>query len=175
MRERVKWASLAAICALLVLSTFSSACARSLITARIVDSESGLPIQEATLAYRWYKYKFSVPGLPTEDVTIEAGEEISDNDGTVKIPKYSMLVNKLDMVAYKRGYVCWSSSRIFPSWEERKDFKLEDGTMIRVAPFKEEYSPKDHAWFIQSVSGGIPLGPSLGEALTKELQLLHKK
>jgi hypothetical protein len=77
-----------------------------MITARIVDAENGQPMKDAIVAYRWYKYEFGPPGLPSKDVTIEAGEELSDAEGTVKIPKYSMLVYELSMVAYKKGYVC---------------------------------------------------------------------
>ena len=175
MRERVKWASLAAICALLVLSAFSSACARSMITARIIDAESGEPVNEAIVAYWWYREKLIMPGMPTKIVTIDAGEEISGDDGSVELPKHSTLLYNLDMVAYKKGYVCWSNRRLFPTWEQRKDFKLEHGMVILIEPFKQEYSKRRHADFVSQETTGFPEGPRLGEAVTKELQVLIGK
>ena len=175
MRERVKWASLAAICALVVLSAFSSACARSLITARIVDAESGEPIREAIVAYWWYTEKLIVPGMPTKIVTIEAGEEISDYEGAVKMPKYSTLLNDLDMVAYKKGYVCWSNRKTFPGWLDKNDFKLEDDIVIRLERLTEDYSKKDHAWFFRAMTTGFPQGERLAEAVRIEMRLMRDK
>jgi hypothetical protein len=172
MREGVKCGYLTTLCALFILFGFSSACAKSIVIVRIVDAETGKPIKEAIIAYRWYKHKLGVPGLPTEDTTVDAGEEISGDDGTVKIPEYSTLLNSLKMVVYKKGYVCWSNLNIFPSFEQRKNFELEDGIIIRVEPFKQEYSKKRHADFVWYVSTGLPQGPRLGEALEEEMRLL---
>ncbi|NTV34365.1 MAG: carboxypeptidase regulatory-like domain-containing protein [Deltaproteobacteria bacterium] len=160
-----------ALCVLLT-ATATTACAGSIITLRIVDAESGQPIKEAIIAYRWYKVKIDVPGLPTKAITIDAGEDTSDLNGTVKMPKHSMLVNNLRMVVYKKGYVCWSNRHEFPGWMERKDFELNDGMVIRMERFKEVYSAKDHAWFTKSMSTGLPQGPRLGDALTEETKLL---
>jgi len=175
MRERVKWASLAAICALVVLSGFSSACARSLITTRIIDAESGEPVNEAIVAYRWYKHKVGVPGLPAEDVTIEAGEEISDADGVLAIPKYSSITNYLDMCAYKQGYVCWNNLKIFPGWKERNDFSFQNEMVIRLEPFKEGYSKKDHARFTVFMSNRCPSRGRFGEAIEPEFKAYYEK
>jgi len=140
-----------------------------------VDAENGQPIEGAILAYEWYTTEIGPPGLPGKDVTIEAGEEVSDAQGSVKIPRYPLVNRSLRMVIYKKGYVCWSNRHIFPSLEERKTFKLEDGMVIQLERFKKEYSEKAHARFTSYVSSGIPRGPRFGEALTKELELLFKK
>jgi len=160
---------------LVVLSAFSSACARSLITARIVDSETGESIKEAIVAYSWYREKLIVPGLPTEEVTIEAGEEISGDDGALKIPKYLSLRYNLRMVAYKQGYVCWSNLYIFPTWEKRQDFQLEDGMIIHLERFKENFSKEKHVNFFGGMRTGLTEGSRLSEAFRQERILLQSK
>jgi hypothetical protein len=172
MRKAILPGYVIIIFALFFMATHTTACARSIITLKVVDAETRQPIKEAIVAYRWYKVKMGVPGLPTEDITIDAGEDISDLDGAVKMPKYSMLLNCLTMVVYKKGYVCWSNLEIFPGWKERKNFKLNDGMVIQMDEFEEVYSAKDHAWFTSCMSTGLPQGPRLGEALTKEHRLL---
>jgi len=173
MREGLRCGCVATICALLLLSGVSSACAKSIINARIVDAENGQPIKDVIVAYRWYKEKLVVPGLPTEDITVEAGEEISDDDGTVRIPKYSTLLNDFRIVAYKRGYVCWSNLKIFPTWEKRENFSLEEGIILRLDRFKDDYSREKHVNFFGSMRTGLTKGSRLMEALRQERILLH--
>jgi hypothetical protein len=175
MRVGYSLTSIAVIFTLALLFASSTACARSLISAKIVDAENGQPIQGTIVAYRWYKHKLAPPGMPAEAVTIEAGEEISDAEGNIRMPEYSTLLNDFAMVAYKKGYVCWSNRHIFPSWEERKGFKVQDGMVIRLERFAEQYSKRDHANFVSTMSTGLHRGQHLAEVLRDEMQLLLRK
>jgi len=139
-----------------------------MITARIIDAESGEPVNEAIVAYWWYREKLIVPGMPTEIVTIDAGEEISGHDGAVELPRHWSLWYDLRMVAYKKGYVCWSNLYIFPTWEKRRDFRLEDKLIIHMERFKDNYSKEKHVNFFSSVKSGIPEGYGLAEAFRQE-------
>jgi hypothetical protein len=56
------------------------------------------------------------------------------------------------MTVYKKGYVCWSDDKIFPTYEERKGFRLRNGMVIKLERFKEEYSKEAHANFTTSSS-----------------------
>jgi hypothetical protein len=162
-----------ALCVLLLIATATTACARSIITLRIVDAESGQPIKEAVVAYRWYKYEFGVPGLPSKDVTVEAGEEISDPNGAVNLPKY--LMAQFNMCVYKKGYVCWNNLNVFPGWKERKDFSLENGIVIRLEPLKQHYSKKEHARFTVFMSNRCPDSGHFGEAIEDEVKIYYAK
>jgi len=86
------------------------------------------------------------PGLAGY-VTVEVAEDLTDVKGLFNVPKYSILLNHYYLTIYKKGYVCWSNKKIFPTYEERKGFRLKDGMVIELEPFKEEYSREKHAYF----------------------------
>ncbi len=121
--------------------------ARWTVAGQIIDAETGMPIEGAVVAISWHKIGSGPPGLAgTEDVENE--EAISGVQGSFEVPKYSTLFGKkFEMVIYRKGYVCWHSKYIFPSYEKRKDFRLRDGMKISLEPFKEQYSREDHARF----------------------------
>jgi len=144
MRTRVPISILILILVLLILST--SACARRLIQGRVVDAVTAEPIDNAAIYIAWFKSGSGPPGL-AGTVKVEVAEDLSDSEGVFKIPKYSKLFKWYRMVVYKKGYVCWNSRKIFPTYEERKDFSLEDGMTIKLEQFKEEYSREKHASF----------------------------
>jgi hypothetical protein len=134
------------ICIVLALST--SACgARWIIKGRVVDAETEKPIENAAISIYWGKPGEGPPGLAASGVTVEVAEDLSDSEGLFEVPKYSTLLKHYYLAVYKKGYVCWSSEKIFPTWEERKNFKLKDGMVIKLERFREEYSREDHARF----------------------------
>jgi len=145
MSTKVSISLLILICISLTLTT--SACgARWIIKGRVVDAETEKPIEKAAVHISWWKSGSGPPGL-AGDVQVEVAEDLTDAEGLFEVPKYSTLLKWYDMAVYKKGYVCWSSEKIFPTWEEKKNFKLRDGMMIKLERFKEEYSREDHARF----------------------------
>ncbi len=122
--------------------------ARSMISGQVVDAETGEPIENAAFYINWYKYT----GLPgwTSASHVEVAEGYTDAKGYFKIPKYSTFFKEYRMAIYKKGYVCWRSDKIFPTWENRIDFKLKNKMVIKLDKFKEEYSKEDHARFTNS-------------------------
>jgi len=143
------------ICTLLALTI--QGCGKRTLTGRIVDAESGKPIEGAAVLIQWTK-PGNVPGL-SGNREIDADEDISNAEGYFKIPGYSTLLAQFRIVAYKKGYVCWSSEKIFPSYERRKDFSLRNGMVIRLEPFKESYSREEHAEFTLSFTPFICYSP----------------
>lgn len=142
---------------LLILST--SAClGRNMIRGQVQDGATGKPIEKAVVHIYWGKAGSGPPGLAAAGVEVEVAEDMTDAEGYFKVPQYSTLFYHYYMTIYKKGYVCWSRKKIFPTWEERKDFELEDGMVIKMKPFKEEYSKEDHARFTvyQSIHRKMP-------------------
>lgn len=128
-----------------LLLTATTACARSIIKGKVVDLDTGKPIVKAAVYIDWWKVK-GIPGLwHSEDV--ESAETLTDDQGLFEIPEYSTMVNEFRMAVYKVGYVCWSSERVFPTYEERKGFSLSDGMVIKLEPFRDKYSREKHADF----------------------------
>ena len=144
MSAKLSIYSLTLICILLILST--SVWGRSIITGQVVDAETGKPIEGAAIYIYWGKTRLDPPGLPS-GVKVEVAEDLTDAEGFFKVPKYSTLFKHYRMAIYKKGYVCWSSRKIFPTYEERKGFKLKNGMVIKLERFKKEYSREKHARF----------------------------
>jgi hypothetical protein len=144
MSAKLSIYSLTLICILLILST--SVWGRSIITGQVVDAETGKPIAKAAVHIEWWKSGSGPPGLAGYE-RVEVAEDLTDAQGRFKVPKYSTLFKDYRMAVYKKGYLCWSSEKVFPTYEERKDFSLKDGMMIKMEHFKEEYSREKHAIF----------------------------
>ena len=120
------------------------------ITGTVVDAETGKPIEGAVVLVEWTMNK-GVPGMSnTKPYEIE--EITSKSDGTFKIKiLLNPLLNLPRMTIYKKGYVAWNNEYIFPNWSKRKNYKLEDGMIIRLELFRKEYSRNDHVNFLNDV------------------------
>ena len=143
-----KTATISLVILITILLVFSTpACGRSIITGQVVDAETGKPIEGAAVYIYWSETGSGPPGLAGQ-VDVEVAEVLTDPKGLFKAPKYSTWFKDYILVVYMRGYVCWSSERIFPTWEERKGFRLRNGMVIHLKTFRKEYSKDDHARFI---------------------------
>jgi len=154
------------------------------ITGQVVDAETGEPIENAVVNIKWLEPGPGPPGMRAT-VTTEEAEDVSDAKGRFKLPKYSSLLatRRFRMAIYKKGYICWSSVRIFPKeyiwtgkeWtfptmKKRTGFTLDDGMIIRMEPFKEQYSREMHALFTTSISAPMRTG-LFSDAIAEETKL----
>jgi len=171
MRTRVPISVLILILTLLILST--SACARRMIQGRVVDAVTGKTIEKAAVYIEWSKIGSGPPGL-AGSVRVERAEDISDAEGIFHVPKYSTLLKDFQMAVYKKGYVCWSNEDIFPTYEKRKGFRLEDGVVIKLERFKNEYSKEKHAYFTTISSTGRKGNGLFEQAIKSEIELRSK-
>ena len=144
MSEKLSISSLILIFIFLTLSI--SSCGGRMITGQVVDAETGKPMEKAAVYIAWFKSGSGPIGL-AGSVRVEVADDLTDAKGIFKVPKYSTMFKHYDMAVYKKGYVCWSSRKIFPTYEERKGFKLKNGMVIEMGHFKEEYSKLKHARF----------------------------
>jgi len=118
---------------------------------KIVDAESGQPIEGAILLIEWTK----VHGFGNTYTKSEKAVEVfSDKDGVVNIPGYNdPTVARPDITIYKPGYVAWNNRWIFPDTRKRTDYKWKDGYVFRLERFKEEYSHSEHIMFLDNCIG----------------------
>ena len=119
------------------------------ITGKVIDAETGQPIEEAILLVEWTKTR----GFGNTYTTSEKAVEVfSDKSGLVKIPGYNVrFVNEPDITVYKPGYVAWNSHSIFIDGKhrvKRTDFKWKNGYIFRLEKFKNEFGYVAHESFV---------------------------
>ena len=129
----------------LIMLLLCTSCSAS-ITGKIVDAETGQPIEGAILLVEWTK----VHGFGNTYTTSEKAVEVfSDKNGVVYIPGYNdPTVGKPDITVYKPGYVAWNNQWIFPDRRNRTDFEWKDGYVFKLDKFKEGYSYVLHESFV---------------------------
>jgi uncharacterized GH25 family protein len=141
----------------IALFFFLAACApKSIINGRVIDAETGRPIQDAAVAIRWFESQ-SEDNSKTAH-TFDAAQDLSDKDGNFSIPEYQN--RKYAMGVYKEGYICWSNRSDFSSGTREKTSlrfppNVENGMEIRLAPLKEGHSRNKHAGFVVLVAGEV--------------------
>lgn len=158
----------------LTLCLSATAWGRSLVTGKVVDAQTGDPIEGAVIYICWNKSGSGPPGLGAKTVIVEVAEDQTDAAGKFTIPKYWTWFKRYQIAVYKKGYVCWSSRKIFPSLEERTDFKLKNGMVIKLERFKEEYSKVKHARFTDISATHRPMPGIFDHAIEAILDLLRE-
>jgi len=141
-----------------------------MIQGQVIDAQDGRPIENATVLIEWTKPLSYVPGFPGSSV-VEVAEAVSDSKGYFKIPKHYALSHDYRLTIYKKGYVCWNNEKIFPTYEDRKDFKLKDGMVIKMEYFQSGYSKFDHADFTLTSSLGRTSAGVFDEAIKEEREI----
>lgn len=120
------------------------------ISGTVIDAETGKPIEGAVVFVEWSKSKAKWTGLGYTE-TYKTVEKVTDKTGKFKVfGVISPFVNPPTIVVYKKGYVAWRNDYIFPLNEKRQDFRLENGYVIRLEYFKNNYSHSKHIFFFQS-------------------------
>ncbi len=113
---------------------------------KVVDAETGEPIEGAVAMVEWTKTK----GLGnTYTVSAKVVEAVSDKEGNIELEGcFSPFVNKPNLTIYKKGYVAWNNVYVFPDWKKREEFEWKDGQVFKIEKFKNTYSYVDHQFFI---------------------------
>ncbi|ABK18034.1 TonB-dependent receptor [Syntrophobacter fumaroxidans] len=175
---------LPAVAAVILVLMLISWPMRWMVTGQVVDAETGEPIENAVANIKWLESGPGPPGL-AGTVTTEEAEDVSDARGRFKLPIYASLlgVHEFRMTVYKKGYICWSTTHIFPkdyiwsgneqiffSMKRRTDFLPKDGMIIRMEPLKEYHSKEMHAVFTSRM--GAPIHTRLfNDAIKEERKL----
>jgi hypothetical protein len=124
------------------------------LKAKVVDAETGKPIQGAAAVAVWKGYEGD--GVP---VAVHLEESVSDSAGEIHIdgfwaPQIFESVGPV-LSVYKCGYVLWNQKRIYGQkapYGYRDDFDKEN-TVIRMEKWPADFSFVAHMDFIRYYSG----------------------
>ncbi len=127
------------------------------MTGTVVDSVTGQPIEEAVVLVEWTK-THGIGEHWTESFKVE--EAVTDKDGKFTVDGLDIRsVDPPDVTVYKKGYVAWNNKYIFPTHENRTDFRWNDGYVIKLMKFQTLYSYDEHSSFIRNaIHSGMGLG-----------------
>lgn len=125
---------------------------RFVVKGRVVEANSGKPIEGASIAIRWTGNRF-LSFYSSGSYLIEEAKAISGKEGYFEIPKY--FLRNFSMGVYKKGYVCWSNDFIFlkgGKGKKRHWFRVKDGMKIKLEKMTSEYPRFKHAGFVNAVA-----------------------
>lgn len=149
------------------------------IKGRVVDSETGKPIEGAAVSLHWFHYQLipSCVGLTSGFEHLATYETLTDPDGYFEITK--RLTGEYDMEVYKMDYVCWSDDHIFNPGSnganlKREGFELENDMIIKLEPFKNDYSRENHAEFVIKYISNTHNGPIFNNAIQTERAIFFR-
>ena len=149
------------LCLLLSMAPFFTACGmHHNIKGKVIDAQTGKPVEGAVVAINWIRYKIAPPGYPTPKERYGTTEDITDAKGGFTIPKYT--IGTHFMGVYKPGYVCWSSDRLFnPQGKDEDEMfvhrwvKVENGMVVELEPKGADFPEVKHASFTLDVEGRV--------------------
>ncbi len=105
------------------------------ITGKVVDNETGQPIEGALVVAQWTKPR-GIPGLQHHELH-KIVETITDHEGKFSLTGTSgYLLDPPEMIIYKEDYIPWRNDMVFPNLEKTKDnlwsnketYKLDNST-----------------------------------------------
>lgn len=117
------------------------------ITGRVVDAQTGQPIEGAVILVEWTKTG-GLPGM-THTKSYKVVEVVTDREGKATIEGVTSLsASSPRVTVYKKGYVAWNNLHIFPDYERRTDFKWKNNYVFKLEKFRPEYGYVEHTGFI---------------------------
>lgn len=167
------------IALLFMLSTHACALVRYDVKGRVVDAETGKPIEGAAVTNLWYHYELMPRclGLASGYKAIANYDTVTDADGYFTTTKH-VLFYESDLGVYKEGYVGWSDDYIFnPAGNniKRENFNLESGMLIKLEPFKKHYPRVEHAKFVVEDVDNTINGPTFNNAILQETLIYRRR
>jgi hypothetical protein len=148
------------------------------IVVKVVDADSGAPVDNAVVVCVWWNTEGLLPGL-TSTKTYRVTEGLTDSQGRYLVPGMRSSNPRIlppILTVYKRGYAAWNSREIFPDRRKRTDFHWGDGEMLRMEKWEDKYSHVEHVdyfislWTHDAVDKGLFL---LNEAMAWESKLTN--
>jgi len=159
------------ICFFIILS--AAGCTTT-IRGRVVDAETGEPVEGAVYAINWFRLHGCCMGIKVGDGSgeerLEVADGFTDADGYFEIPKYQPTLFAppiFRLGVYKKGYAVWDDEHT-TRWDKIDEYKagkrdrevvfprrweLKDGMVIRLGPWKDNYSRYAHASSACSFAG----------------------
>ena len=149
------------------------------IPGKVVDAETGKPIEGAVVLVEWDITKGF--GLSYTE-RYKVFETVTNENGWFTLPGVlNPLVNPPNLVIYKKGYFAWREDYTFPD-DREKHFRWTSGCVFRLERFLRGNLYINHTSFITSGIGSLGTSSKLAQAhrwerllAQKETQLYGKK
>jgi hypothetical protein len=149
------------------------------IDGKVVDADTGQPIEGAVVAVNWQRTQLGIPGLPVPREKYGTFESVTDATGAFTLPKF--LIGHHYMAAYKKGYICWSSETIFKpegkDWKEmfapRHGHRVKNGMVLELAIETADFPEEKHAQFVQRVGTRLSSPKPMFNKSTQEVYELY--
>jgi len=166
-----------AIVLLLMAPLFASCGMHHNIKGKVINAQTGEPVQGAVVAIKWIRYKLAPPGYPTPKSRYGTTEDVTNPQGSFTIPYYP--IGTHFMGVYKKGYVCWSSDTIFhPQGRDEDEMfvhrleKVKAGMVVKLEPKLGDFPAIKHASFVLNVGTALSSPkPKFNEAVMEEHQI----
>jgi hypothetical protein len=119
----------------------SSGCYYPGINGKVVDTETGQPLEGAVVVAQWRKTR-GIPGLQYSDLH-KAAETSTDKEGAFSFSgTFGLLLEPPRMLIYKEGYIPWRNDSIFPSSNIVKDNEWNNEVTYKLDVFSDKYTFK---------------------------------
>ncbi|MCP4351650.1 MAG: carboxypeptidase regulatory-like domain-containing protein [Desulfobacterales bacterium] len=153
-------------------------CVKLPMTGKVLDTETGQPVEGAVVHAEWSVSKGCLPGL-TYSEHYKTSEAVTNRNGGFFLPGVLNPLTDLkpDFVIYKKGYIAWRAYATFPDYnhEREKNFDWRRYDTFRLERFVEgAYSYSDHISYIRSGLGAHSTS-KLGQAYKWELTMRKKE
>ncbi len=140
------------ILAVLLISILGG-CSMLPMTGKVLDAETGQPVEGAVVHAEWTVTKGCVPSLTFTEF-YKASEAITNKSGSFFLPGALNPLTDLrpKVVIYKKGYIAWREYATFPDYnhERAKNFNWRLRNTFRLERFVEgAYLYSDHMSYIR--------------------------
>ena len=143
---------------LLLAVPFAAACSSAPYTAKVVDAETGEPVEGAVYLAVWWK---TVSGKKAwfEGASVEMAKFVeghTDEKGWIQVPRFWFrypFARERTLTVYKPGYVLWNQEYVFPTAERRTDFDTSSRE-IELTEWKPIYRYGDQSLLLSSATKG---------------------
>ena len=150
------------------------------IAGKVVDAETGKPIEGAVVLVEWDITKGLGLSYTKRHKLVET---VTNENGWFTLQGVlNPLVNPPNLVIYKKGYVAWREYAMFPDFKKKEDFKWKSGSIFQLEHFLRSYSHNRHTSFIHYGIGSLGTSSKLSQAIhweallgMKEMDLYKKK
>jgi hypothetical protein len=160
---------------LLLAVPFAAACSSAPYTAKVVDAETGEPVEGAVYLAVWWE---TVSGKKAwfEGASVEMAKFVeghTDEKGWIQVPRFWFrypFARERTLTAYKPGYVMWNQEYVFPTREKRSGFDASNRE-VRLERWKDSHKYGDQSALLSAATRGS----IRGDLYKGGAQLLYKE
>ncbi|MCP4351649.1 MAG: carboxypeptidase-like regulatory domain-containing protein [Desulfobacterales bacterium] len=137
----------------LLLMLSLGGCVKLPMTGKVLDTETGHPVEGAVVHAEWTVTKGCLPSLTFTEL-YKTSEAVTNKNGNFFLPGVLNPLTDLKpkFIIYKKGYIAWRAYATFPDYnhEREKNFDWRRRDTFRLERFVEgAYSYSDHISYFE--------------------------